>query len=672
MKPTQSSRKAESSIPQPTRMMRVIPAALFLFSAIAPFLFLYHQSLNSPDVAFIRQRPQMPWIMYPTPVVIAIKSIDRVPVSTFTKEFNVAGAISSDARLLFRAWGDTALDINGRRLDLPKSTVGNWKKGIIIPVAAYLREGRNKIRVEVRNPMGPGLLAVCLKGLPSGDLVSDDSWQAEFSSLSPTRAMLADDTRMHPKYLSETFPLEIFCRNGPRLAVYFVLFVIAFFTGRFMMDSEKSLRWLPLLGLAGVQIAWLALFFKRFMHFPLEVGFDFTGHLEYVRYLLLHHKLPDPAMGWETHQPPFFYMASVWARGLLSLFFGPGNEDLAFKVIPFLSGAGQPWLVFFLARRVFGKEPVKVFLATVMAGIIPMNMYMAAYVSNEAFQAFLSSAAVLAAVYFLSGKEKRLTWIVVFGVSAGLALLTKFTSVTVIGVSFLFLAACLLFVDKVSFLKAAGHLAVAAGFMLVFSGWFYGNNFKTHGQWMVVDWNRWWQDPGFHTFRYFSIFGESLKHPYFASGFRSFWDGLYSTLWGDGLGDKYGYSQPALWNYDNMSIGYLLALPATFLFGAGILNAVRVVFEKNEKLEFKVNMSFLLSIIVCGIYSIAYFCLKAPFWSSPKAGYALYLTVPLAIVFASGFETAGRLVPGRLRFLWQSLMAGWFGTLAAVIYLSYA
>ena len=377
-------------------------------------------------------------------------------------------------------------------------------------------------------------------------------------------------------------------------------------------------------------------------------------------------------MGWETHQPPFFYLASAWVRDCFGRFFGPGREDMALKIIPFLSGAGQSWIAFFLARRVFEKEPAKVFLATVMTAIVPMNLYMSAYVSNEAFQAFLSSLAVLVAAFFLTGKEKRWTWIVLFGVSAGLALLTKFTSVTVIGVSFLFFAVCLLSVDKVSVLKTAGYIAAAAGLVMAFSGWFYGHNFKTYGRWMVVDWNHWWQDPGFHTFRYFSIFGKSLKHPYFASGFRSFWDGLYSTFWGDGLGDKYGYSQPALWNYDNMSIGYLLALPATVLFGAGVLRSAAEVFGGKASPERRVNMSFLLSIIVCGIYSIVYFCLKAPFWTSPKAGYALYLILPLSVMFASGFEAAGRVVPRPLHFLWQTVMAGWLGALIAVLYFSYA
>lgn len=672
MKPIQNGRKAGGGIPQITWIMRVIPVGLFLFSLVVPLLFLYFQCFNSPAIAFIRQNSKMPWIMYPAPVRIAVKFVDQVPVSSFTKEFDVAGSVSPDARLLFRAWGDTKIDINGRLLDLPKSAVGNWKKGIIIPVASYLREGRNKIRAEVRNPMGPGLLSVCLRGLASGDLISDESWIAEISGLPPAPAMRADDTRMPPDYLSRTLPSEIFKREWKRLAFYFAFSVFVFLLGRFLLDSEKSLRWLPVLGLAGIQIAWFSLFIKKFLHFPVEVGFDFAGHLEYVRYVLAHHKLPNPAMGWETHQPPFFYLASAWVRGCFGSLFGPGREDLALKLIPFLSGAGQSWMAFFLARRVFEKEPVKVFLATVMTAIVPMNLYMSAYISNEAFQAFLSSAAVLFASFFLTGKEKRLAWIVLFGVSAGLALLTKFTSVTVIGVSFLFFAVCLLFVDKVSFLKTAGYLAAAAGLVLAFSGWFYGNNFKTHGQWMVVDWNHWWQDPGFHTFRYFSIFGESLKHPYFAAGFRSFWDGLYSTFWGDGLGDKYGYSQPALWNYDFMSIGYLLALPATALFGCGFLKTFTALSGREAGRAFRVNMSFLMSIIVCGIYSVVYFCLKAPFWTSPKAGYVLYLTMPLSILFAVGFETAGRAVPGRLRFLWQSVMAGWFGTLIAVLYLSYA
>ncbi len=609
--------------------------------------------------------------MYPAPIRIAIKSIDRVPVTSFSKEFNVAGNMPEDASLIFRAWGDTRLALNDRPVELSQARVGNWKKEISIPIASYLKQGKNKISAEIRNPMGPGLLSVLLEGLPAGSIVSDETWQSEISGLAPTRAILADDTRMHPKYLSKTLPYEIFCRHWKRLAGYFAFSVLLFWLGRFMMDNERSLRWLPLLGLLGIQAAWFVLFFKKFLHFPVEVGFDFEGHLNYIRYVFTHHKLPAPDAGWELHQPPFFYMASAWARSWLGEFFGSGNEDKALKAIPFLSGSGQTWMAFFLSRRVFEKEPVKIFLAVIMAGIIPVNIYMSAYASNEALHAFFASAMILSAAGFLTGKNASWPWILSFGFLAGLALLTKFTAIAVIAVSFFFLAAVLICLKKVPFWKTAAYLGAAASLMLLISGWFYWHNFKTYGRWLVVDWHHFWQDPGFHTIRYFSIFGQSLNHPYFAAGFRSFWDGVYATFWGDGLGDRYGYSQPALWNYDNMSIGYFLALPATVLFGAGALRAAMAVFGSKASPELRGNMSFLLSIIVCGIYSIVYFCLMAPFWSSPKAGYALYLTLPLSVLFASGFEAAGRMVPGRLRFLWQAVMAGWFGALIAVLYFSY-
>ena len=44
----------------------------------------------------------------------------------------------------------------------------------------------------------------------------------------------------------------------------------------------------------------------------------------------------------------------------------------------------------------------------------------------------------------------------------------------------------------------------------------------------------WWQDPGYHTTPDYLRFGRSLMNPLF-SGFAGFADGIYSTLWGDGL-----------------------------------------------------------------------------------------------------------------------------------------
>ena len=80
---------------------------------------------------------------------------------------------------------------------------------------------------------------------------------------------------------------------------------------------------------------------------------------------------------------------------------------------------------------------------------------------------------------------------------------------------------------------------VARGAELAVAGWFYVRTWMELGQPVVGNWNApgegrvWWQQPGFHTPAYLTGFGQALVHPYL-SGFHSFWDGLYSTLWGDG------------------------------------------------------------------------------------------------------------------------------------------
>lgn len=51
-----------------------------------------------------------------------------------------------------------------------------------------------------------------------------------------------------------------------------------------------------------------------------ERSYDWTGHLDYIRHLLETASLPSPLMGWESYQPPLYYvLAALWAKlGILS------------------------------------------------------------------------------------------------------------------------------------------------------------------------------------------------------------------------------------------------------------------------------------------------------------------------------------------------------------------
>src|SRR5262249_49963123 len=163
------------------------------------------------------------------------------------------------------------------------------------------------------------------------------------------------------------------------------------------------------------------------------------------------------------------------------------------------------------------------------------------------------------------------------GLVLGLAALTKFTALLLAPALGLAVAWRALALERVGPGRAAAAAATLFGVAALVAGWFYLRSWWLLGDPLVGNWSlpgpgqRWWQQPGFHTPAYYARFGESLVHPYLA-GFRSFWDALSSTLWGDGF--IAGRTDPSrrhdFWNYDYMSAGYLAALPvsAALLLGA--------------------------------------------------------------------------------------------------------
>ena len=113
-----------------------------------------------------------------------------------------------------------------------------------------------------------------------------------------------------------------------------------------------------------------------------------------------------------------------------------------------------------------------------------------------------------------------------------------------------------------------------AGIMCA-SGCRFGNAID-QGNWDAVSGFLWWMEPGYAMTAYFGHFGGAFTHPWF-SGFTGFLDGLYATLWGDGLwgGEVLKVHRPP-WNYELMAAGYLLALlPMAFVLLGGVRAAWR-------------------------------------------------------------------------------------------------
>jgi len=305
-----------------------------------------------------------------------------------------------------------------------------------------------------------------------------------------------------------------------------------------------------------------------------------------------------------------------------------------------------------------------------------MNIYSASYVSNEPLHTLLASLALLATVGALLMPRPGARHLALLGVLFGLAALTKFTVLAVIPVAFVFLFFKLWRVDRKSLPRVAGLLLAAGLPIAVIAGWFYLRNWIRYGNPLIANWGLveqgqiWWQQPGFHTFRYFTRFGETLVHPYLA-GFRSFWDSTYSTFWGDGFIG--GFMLPAdrhrFWNYDFMSLGYWVAVPATLLLVAGAVRGLQLAFRDPDPGRRAAFGLFAASAWGIGL-AYLYLALQLGFFSQAKATYLLVLLLPLATWFALGFRAVDSwltsLPPAR------AVLHGWLAAFAGVLLLGFA
>src|SRR5205807_432429 len=168
---------------------------------------------------------------------------------------------------------------------------------------------------------------------------------------------------------------------------------------------------------------------------------------------------------------------------------------------------------------------------------LPMQLYMSHYPTNETLAALLVSASLYFALRMAKGGAATWKSYCVLGLLIGAALLTKATAVLVVPFIVLALARQLT-CQRASVTRWAGMLGSMLCIAILICAWHY-IRISQYGSPLIggsdpVIGVFWWQDDGYHTVSYFARFGESLVHPLF-SATASFFDGLYSTLWGDGL-----------------------------------------------------------------------------------------------------------------------------------------
>jgi hypothetical protein len=598
---------------------------LFGLAVLVGLALLAQRALLASDGRFVVQDASAPWIMAPLPFSSKIRQWgrERAVRTLFVLRFEPTS--DAPAVLGVRTFGPGRVLLNGE--ELPLRTGGaRWKWLQQLDVSRWLVPGENELRVEVRNLRGPGLVSA---RLVSGDrvFVSDPSWQATVAGRQLRPALIARDVVTHPDAEKFVPPLLAARDRLPHLIGLIVVFASAAYWGRRRFgDWDPRRRDHAVLG--ALTLLWGAFLVRSFWPLDPIYGFDATKHLEYLDILLREGRLPLATDGWSTYHPPLFY-------GLAALMALPGewlgNEALgrAIKLPAFAAGLGLAWQSLRLAQRLLPEHGMARPAAAVFAGILPMNVYMAASFSNEALLAFLCAGALVAAVDVLRSPDLELRRVAALSVWLGLALLTKFTALVLVVVTLVFVGARLGAQARTAAASTPRSVAALLGPMLLICGWYYARNVAVYGQPIMGNWQLnepgqiWWSPPGFHTLEYYTRFGESLTRPYF-SAFVSFWDALYSTTWGN-----------PRWRYGWMSTGYLLALPVCGLvligFGALKWQALRSV-ESGERLA----LAFLVTFAAAMLFAVLYATLALPYSGQAKAFYALSVTPVVAVAFGHG------------------------------------
>ncbi|HVH05155.1 MAG TPA: hypothetical protein VNE71_04045 [Myxococcota bacterium] len=639
------------------RRAQLLAAVLFVLAVAG---IVARDLLVSPDVALLSHR-DAPWIMAATPLQtdgIAVE-LDRPPTAFFARPF-AAGAAARPVVLHVRALREVELFLNDRPLPLAPAEPASWRRARTLDLRPHLAAGENVIAARVRNPVGPPALQVWIEGLAER-VETDASWVAAWEGDPVAYAVVAEGSVRHPEADALPLPLPALAARAPALLATALAGALLFVALRRLPRRAEERA--PAVALALVALVY-ALVLRNVLAYPAGVGFDAAAHLEYIQWIAAHRALPHPRDGSLMYHPPLYHAASALLFGALRPT-GLSEHALAL-VLPLLSGIGMAWVAGAVMRALAPAEPWLEASAVVAAGLLPMNLTIASNVSNEGPAAFFTSLAFLAAVRALVRPHAAPRDDLLLGAALGAALATKYSALLWVPILIGAVGAKRLAVEGSGLARAAAGAAIAAAIAAAIGGWVYARNWAIAGDALVWSLNAepgrtWFQLPGFRTFDYFTRFGDALAAPWFAS-FHSFWDSLYTTLWGDGLlsGARSPRSATVRWDAEAMAAGFALALPATAFVAAGFAAVLRASF-RGAHLGRRVAGTLLVAMPVLLLCTLASAILRYPFWSGPKAFYALALTPILGVLGVRGFAALAARAPLAVRVLLYGWAAAFFG-----------
>jgi tetratricopeptide (TPR) repeat protein len=369
------------------------------------------------------------------------------------------------------------------------------------------------------------------------------------------------------------------------------------------------------------------------------MGFDAVNHEKYIEFIQQKHALPLANDGWQMFQPPLYYLTSSLVLDACGRSVGDADAVYFLRAVNGVIGLLHCWVILLCLRLLFEGNLQAQAAGLLVAAFLPPNLYLSQYVTNEPLAGFLMTVAIYICLRALRAEKEGLWLPVSIGAALGAAMLAKFSVLLALPLFPAALSQRLAARKEHAgrdWLRSVGAIVVV---FLIICGWHYGRVWARFGKPIVVNqgdtelWQAWWQDPGFRTSAFYSSFGRALISPSF-SAFHSFADGMYSTLWGDGLVSGVADSnfQPP-WNYDLMGAGYWISLGVSLLLIIGV--ALTLARLTNQ---IRAEWFLILGMVIIFGLGLLWNSLQAPYFCTVKAFYAFPALLPFSALVAVGFD----------------------------------
>jgi hypothetical protein len=613
--------------------------------------------LAQDRVILLRPDGNAKWIRVHEPFDVAAKR-NAANSAVFATTLNISNS-SVPANIEVTALRRVVIDLDGTPIFDSGPDLSKWKRVYEIPIPPGFSAGSRRLRCTVTNENGPSLLR--LKCAAIG-LATDSTWQATADQQHWNPAATAD--QIWEPAVPETVDPRM--RDMPPIVLcavaFFAIGVVA--TLRTYQSSSETrasvARWFLL-------VAWTVLSLNNLFKVPIACGYDAQSHYEYILYLAEHFSLPKPDAGWQFFQAPLYYIVSAgFCRILIAAGLAHDTILILLRLIPLACGAMMIDISYRAARVVYPNRGDPQMIASIVGGLLPVNLYMSQTVSNEPMAAVFSGLIFLMLLRFLQQPKliRSTKFVVLAGATLGLAWLTKINTLLWIAPVSIALASAAkrgsTSPSNERFLKPllkAG--AIIASCAVLVSGPYIIHNLRLSGRAFYIEYPvsaaRWWQDPGYRTPSNFYEFGHVFCRPIY-NGTASVWDSLYGTLWGKGIPSG---QEP--WNFRFMWCGLWLAIIPCMAILSGTVRAF--FFVKDPHVRDSLRIAGLT--VGCFIAAILYVYLRLPIFSCAKASYMLGTAPCLGLLAAAGLDC----IPSNR---WpRAIASGAIASWATIAYLTY-